>query len=53
MNNHTDDEIAATEHAAYAKTWGKAFDDLANALQRLRDAVLAVFEKLAKKLGVL
>lgn len=49
----TDDEIAEIERTAYARTWGKSLDGLASAIERVKAAVLAEIEKLAKRLRLL
>jgi len=49
----SDDEIAEIERAAYAKTWGKANDDLGDAVQRLKDTIWDEIEKLARRLRLL
>lgn len=65
MSNHTDDENRAERIKALSDnelaevevstvdSWATTNDKLADALQRLQDAVLAEAEKLAKRLGVL
>lgn len=52
MSNHTDDEIAEIE-ASTVDSWATTNDKLADALQRLQDAVLAEAEKLAKRMRLL
>lgn len=48
----SDDEIAEIE-ASTVDSWATTNDKLADALQRLSDAVLAEVEKLAKRLRLL